>query len=501
MLKSVYLRVVLALIVVVAGACVVVSSQVFLKAKSSQIKNLELYFPFGFSDKTDPRAIFTVGDQVLCDHLFAYHIQQNERRGALPVISAVEFDQLNNQIRIKPRYKIKQSDGKEFSPEMVCESLREAFKGTQHAPFDKLLNKIECSSEGVVIYLESVPVNMQALFTLPDFSIYNPLVLPLSSGNISPSTGPYMLTSLTGSRAELKRNIFYPEELTGNSIDDVAINRYKPSDVKQFLRNADPSNQHLLYFFGQTLDQDDVQVLKDKNYQVELFPSEWMFHIGFQPNVLLADRVQIGRVVDSIREEISRITPFGQPAYSIPPSDRPFGVDQDRYNKIISQLRSNDEEKRTLSRKLTVGTMDYWYSIPAFRRTLEALEKAFPLEIDIKILTPAEYSKLYESGIDVYLSIQGISAADPVHHLAFFLKSDPIFSNILTKEKVVSLAIIENASLFNNEILKVETSIIENRITIPIMHFPGVIAVAPGLSRVDELAGNWGLQAWTYRLR
>lgn len=49
--------------------------------KHRDIKVIRTYFPFIFSEKIDPRAIHSVGEQVQAEHLFAFHSRTDLKSG------------------------------------------------------------------------------------------------------------------------------------------------------------------------------------------------------------------------------------------------------------------------------------------------------------------------------------------------------------------------------------------------------------------------------------
>lgn len=461
---------------------------------------IEIYLPFGFSSKTDPREVVTVGDQVLCEHIFAFHANEGVKAGFTPVISKVSFDQAKSQILIEPRYDMKASDGSPFSTRQMCEAIKESFQGTQHAQFAALVKEIHCSDNLIEVAMTSIPVNMRALFLLPDFSIYSPKALPITATNLQPTTGPYYPVSIAAGRIELKRNPYYPSDLTANQVDQVVLHQYSGVETSSLIEQMNPRTHHVAYLLGQALKATDLSSLRKKGYRVEEYPSEWLAHLGFQPTVNLQDRQRIALTLDKIRDRLAASSPMGQLAYSVPPSDRPFGVKAKEYEEFSAKLESELKGFMHLSRKLTIGTVDSLYDLPVIKLAMEHLKEMFPEQIELKILKRSDFGKLFEPGIDVYLSVQGISAADPAHHLSFFLKSDAIFAEVTNKEEIAKLSTLHEAYEFNREVLRIERKIIEKRALMPLLHFPGVVVSAPGFERDDALAGSWGVRAWTYRI-
>jgi len=489
-------------LVAVAGLLLSTNSDSFLlrKGKIQGMKSIAAYFPFGFSETVDPRKISTVGEQVLAEHIFAFHSTQGRRNGFSAVISDINFDYSKNTIHITPRQNPIKSNGIEMTPKEICEGIIESFSGTHHAEYNSLVRTIECSGSTTIVKLEKIPVNMQALFSLPDFSVFDKSEVPISSINNSPTTGPYSIKTFSSSKVELSRNFFYPKNLISNEIDEVSLNYYPPAEVADFIKNADPEKQHLIYFFGSSLVQSSLDSLSTRGYRIEEFPSEWLGHIGFQPALGERDRKLIGSAIDTIRMQIESSSPLGQPAYSVPPSDRPYGIKKAAYYQATKTLLDiNSGEK--LSRPVVLGVMEFLHQLPFFKTTTSGLKEIFGKDIEIRVFKKAEYDQLFAAPVDMYLSLQGISAADPAHHLTFFLKNDPVFAEAITHDDISNLATSENAETFTEKALLLEMKLLEKRVIIPIVHFPGVVVSNPRLERDDGLAGSWGIRTWTYRIR
>jgi hypothetical protein len=72
---------------------------------------------------------------------------------------------------------------------------------------------------------------------------------------------------------------------------------------------------------------------------------------------------------------------------------------------------------------------------------------------------------------------------------------------VLTKEKITEAALIEDPEEFARAIQNIEKKLLQNRILVPLAHFPGVVAEAPGFERDEALSWSCGTQEWTYRIR
>jgi hypothetical protein len=156
---------------------------------------INMYFPFTFKLPLDPREIYSVGDQVLGEHVYAFHHQESMKDGIVPVISNINFDYIANKITITPRYKVYSSNKQELTLKDMCSSFEKSFQGTLHVPYKKLLKSISCGKNNIEIFFSSIPANMPFIFTLPDLSIYNVNQLPMTVSNREYATGPYYVES------------------------------------------------------------------------------------------------------------------------------------------------------------------------------------------------------------------------------------------------------------------------------------------------------------------
>ncbi|MEK7689998.1 MAG: hypothetical protein AAB425_03155 [Bdellovibrionota bacterium] len=474
---------------------------VISRRQEPQINSIHAYFPFGFSKSTDPRSIFSVGDQVLSEHLFGFHSQRNFKGGFFPVLSKVDFEYQSRTIRVTPRFPLKRSDGSTITFESVCNSLKESFKGTEHAPFGTLLKEIKCLPEGIEIAMNAIPVNMQALFSLPDFSLFDVDSLPITHQSPVPTTGPYSVRQLESSKAVLVPNAHYPSELTANQIPEVTLEKYQQDGIADFLKSLNPDEQHLLYFQGHALSDRDVKDLEAKAYRIEIFPDEWLAHLGFQPDLSEGDRHLIAAAIEEKRNEFQKNFRYGQAAFSIPPVGRSFAILESEHAVLAKREVDSKRAGSRLSKRVVIGALDYMARIPVIAMMLDTVKQAYPDQVSIKVIPKSEFMKLYEEGVDVYTGIQGISAADPAHHLAFFLKNDAVFAEAITQAEIIQLSTLQDADAFNRMAHALELKLLEKRVIVPIMHFPGIVASAPRFERDDRLAGSWGIQAWTYRVR
>jgi hypothetical protein len=484
---------------VVLAICSLLIGGLFLGKRMTNdpgISTITTYHPYGPIFPMDPRAIDSVGDQVLSEHLFGFHSRASTRDGFAPVLSKVEIARSDKTIRITLQYPLHRSDGTEVSSTDVCNSIRESFQGTSHVPYSSLLGSISCTDRTVSIQLTKIPVNIEFLFTLPDFSIYDKTTLPVTSAGHSPTTGPYVLVSSNSNEVILGRNRFYPPKLVANQIDRVSLRSYSSSDTEQFVRKLEPTKDHFAYFFGHVLSEASKALLKEKGYRLNLYPSEWLIYLGFQPEVKIEDRKIVASYLDRIRAELLSIAPAGQLAYSIAPSERPWALDERGYKNLVGQ---SDTERLSLSRPLTLGTLDHWAEIPLFKAVLTKLSHRFP-NLRLKIYPRAQGLNFYSS-CDLFLTPIGISPADPLSHLSFLKSFYRIYKDVLTDERLTGLATENDPRAFAENVKQVESEIATKRLMVPLAHFPGIVAESPLFEKDESLTWSWGIQPWTYRLR
>src|SRR5690606_31873601 len=138
------------------------------------------------------------------------------------------------------------------------------------------------------------------------------------------TTGPYFIDSFDSKRIQLKRNEYFPKELTSNDISDVNLISYSRNEIEVNLERS--SQDDIWYLYGYSIDQDMLNKFKARNYKAQIFPNEWLVYLGFQDSLTLDERRFIGSIIDAFRDEIEKEITIGQLAYSMIPADRAIGL-------------------------------------------------------------------------------------------------------------------------------------------------------------------------------
>ena len=253
------------------------------------------------------------------------------------------------------------------------------------------------------------------------------------------------------------------------------------------------NRSELIFFYGHALRAADLAALDAHGYTWEQFPAEWLVHVGFGSGVPLEDRKAIADVIDDHREDFLKYAPLGEAAFSIPPANHPFSLTRREYEKM------RGTGSRSLSRPLTISTLASWAKLPLFARIVDRLRKEIP-GLDVELLGPQDVGRLFSDSTSIRLSPLGISPADPLNHLAFLATMSGVFAETVPLDEIARIAVLNNTSQFNRAVKSIEQRIVDERRIIPIAHFPGVVASAPGLTRDESIAYTWGIQAWAYRL-
>lgn len=486
---GVFLRTPLLLSVIVSlalGSC-------SLPSQSDPVQSIEVLVPFTFTSSIDPRALVTVGDQVVSEHVFAFHSRESIKDGFGPVFSKVTISSSEKSVRIEPFRDVTRSDGANFDFVRICSALEGSLRGTRHAPYGSLVESIDCDTAArrMTVRLSAVPVNLREIFTLPDFAIFDPAELPISPERLAPTTGPYHIVSMDPRLVELRSNPHYPAELRANTVERVRLHSYPASETSREIRDLDPKRTHVAYFYGYALGTPDLQAIRDKGFVLETFPTEWLIYLAFGTRVTASERARLAEFIDSHRESWLESAALGQPAFSVAPSDRPFGLSREEYRAHVGRGAPGD-----FSRKLALGTLKSWHESPLFARVCADLLQAFP-QLELKL-----HESFVELGkSDVILSPLGISQFDPLTHLAFLSETMAGFSRVVPAADVAKASVLVDSSQFNERVKEFERRILKERIIVPLAHFPGLVAHAPGFERDESLAYSWGIQAWAYRVR
>lgn len=465
--------------------------KISMKRYENDMKEMRVLVPFVFSPSIDPRGVHTVGDQLVSEHVYAYHYSASVRSSILPLFSEVIFDKTNNKVIIEVIEDVVDSDGGVMSYEAICLSIKKSLDGTQHTQFGKLVRSIKCEGKTIQIDFKSIPVNLSYWLRSTDFAITDIRKhTPISKNSLKPTTGPYFVTKLEPNIVELNINKNFPEAFRSNSVEKVILQSYAAKDVRSIINNK----VDLAYIYGYTIDPKFIDTLKDLGYKVQIFPNEWLIYLGFNADLAIDERRLIGETIDQAREQLLNVIQLGNLSYSTTPGDRGYGLSKMEYLQHINSQKSNK-----LSKRLVISTLDEWISIPVFKLVLEILK--YKLSVDVKLVSRAELGNLYSSKFsDLFLSPMGISAADPLGNYSFLNSFYSLTSNIFTEERFLDLYQEKDYATFASKIKILEKEIIKNRLIIPIGHFPGIVIESPRLHRDELKSWDWGIQTWTYKI-
>lgn len=458
------------------------------------IDRLEIYFPFAPSPEIDPRSVMSVADQVIVEHTFAYFAQDSFKSGRIPLLTQIQVDRAKLQIRLKPRLDFRDSSGRPITIGAICESLESIFKGTRHLTVSKSMRKVECQQNDIVLHMNYIPLNLDAMFATPDFTVHDDKLLPINRTNLPATTGPYSVVKLEPGQIELKANPYFPSDLRANSIDNVTIHWTDTAD-RTFLKKLDKQRNHGIYGYGFHFSQIELDDLESRGFKVELFPSEWLVYLGFNKGISFEDRLALGQAIDEIRDESRIQIGLGQQAYSMSPQDRDFGFKESKYKNLTSSLT-----RASLSRPVKVGLFTELQRSPYFDYYHKALEQKLGNKVEFVTFDRPNVRKIF-SEVDAHLLLLGISPGDPLTHFAFMQETKPNFAQVFSRDQIERLAQIQDLQKFNEEALLFEEKILKERLLIPLAHFPGVVALSDEFSRDEKLAWTWGIQSWTLRKR
>ncbi len=457
-----------------------------------ELNNINAYFPFVFSEKLDPRKIFTVGDQVLTEHLFAFHAKQSIKSGFTSCSSDIHFDSSNNSVEIRPKRDLRQANSKTVSFLNVCDSIKDSFDKSQHAPYKDILKNISCDENKNLIQVEftRMPVNLRTLLTLPDFAIFNGQDLPIVTTNGDTATGPYMLKERTPNKITLQRNPWFPKSLAANSVENAEIFRYNANDTQELIRSMNPNSHHTAYFFGYSISKPDLQSLQEKGYETMISPNEWFTYIKIRPDADQDLTLELESSIERFKTGLQFGTYLGVKAYSVSPSDREYSLPPGKVD--ITLMPSS-------GRQFKISTLSTWSKIPFFEKILTHLQNEFP-QMKIELLPPEKIGDLFSGVTEIALCPLGISPTDPLGHFGFLNENVFGISALITKKEIANAATISDPSLFNSEIKEFESRVRNRHLIIPIAHFPGVVAYRKDFSIDDNLSFGWGIQLWSLRI-
>ena len=461
---------------------------------------LVVHVPFVFSNELDPRSISTVGDQMVSEHIFAFHARESQTQGFGSVFSDIQIKEESNEILLRPRFTLKSSDGTVWSKERICSSIRASLKGTAHAPVGDFVEDVRCELDGVIrVKFSILPVNIRYLFTLSDFSIFDVSQLPLSKDRLFPGNGPYRIKQYDTRQVLLEANSFYPSSLKANTVKEVLIKSYPAADAQALFKSArtSPQDPFLGYFYGYSLSENDTVQIRNAGFKIRQIPSEWLLYWGFGKNLREKDRAIFFQAANSWRDEMTKVVGMGQPAYSLSPADRPFGLSREEFQELIPEI--SDLASLTgaeLSRVHTLATLEEWASIPVVAAGIRLAQSRFK-NLRVELLSRSNAGRLWSGEIDFILSPLGISPADPVNNFAF----QSNFHSVVPLTRLTRLSAEKDVKRFNEGFKQVEKDVLRAQLWVPIAHFPGVVVEHPVYERDEELSWSWGIQAWTYRVK
>lgn len=463
-----------------------------------EIKTIRAYFPFLFSEKIDPRHVFSVGEQVQAEYLFAFHARTVLKSGFEGVFSDITFDEANHTVTIRVKYHSVEGDEHNVSFRAICEGLKSSLQGTRHAPYASILRDFRCdeTQNRIEIVFTKIPLNLRFLFTIPDLCIFDPTELPLSIDNAGTSTGPYTMESVSNSAVQLKLNPNYPASLRSNNIERAELLNYSPPKTHEFIQQMKPELHHSAYFYGHALEVTDLDLLKEKGYTVEIFPTEWFVFLTVKKQVNAPLKKALLQAMDKYRTEMASKASLGIPAYSISPSDSDFAISAAEYRDAVGP----QHEVFDHNTKFTVTTTKSWAEIPFYMRTLNFLKQQFP-NMQVQVLERKDGFRLFAKETDVALALLGISPTDPLTHISFLESTLYGFNELTSKEQLSQLAIKTNAEEFNKGIKEMEVRANQTGLIVPIAHFPGVIAYRKDFVRDETKALGWGIQTWSFKIK
>lgn len=461
------------------------------------METLRAYFPFTYSEKLDPRSIFSVGEQVQSEYLFASHARTSLKSGFDSVISDVRFDHEKHVVTIAPRFPVHEANGTTVSMRAICDGVESSLQGTRHAPYASILKRVECdeTARELRIHFSRIPLNLKFLFTIPDFSIFNPGKLPLHAGVGDTATGPYLLESASADLVKLRINENYPKALRSNSVPRAELVRYNPSETKAFVAAMDLDTHHAAYFYGQALDEEDRATLGRKGYKVDTFPTEWFVYLIAKHKVPMKLRHALQAMVQRFQQGEKSKLSFGMPAYSISPSDRDFSLNEQEYVGAAGFAGMDTEYDEAF----VVYTLESWAKIPIYAHLIEEIKKNFP-KARIELLARGGGQKIFaDDEVQVAISLLGISPSDPLTHFSFLETTLAGFSDIISKDEIASLSTYADGAEFNRKVKRVEMKSAQKGLIVPVAHYPGVVAYRSDLSRDEDRAFGWGIQTWSFR--
>ncbi|MBL6988879.1 MAG: hypothetical protein ISR65_03840 [Bacteriovoracaceae bacterium] len=482
-------------LVIVAVAC---NLLLFSCSKGTKpMDRINAYFPFVFSQNVDPRNIITVGDQVICEHLYAFHAKESLRGGFGSVYSDVDIDFEKKVIRVTPSTSVVTSNGRPLGIKDFCSSFEESVFNSHHIVLKPLIKKVRCLEKSFEVHFTDIPINIKYLFTLADFSIFMKDQLPIekNSKTIRDVTGPYRYLEFKEGFIHLTPNPNYKQKLRANSVKDVYLKSYFSEDTNSFINSLDTTKHHLAYLYGYALTKEHLSIIKSKGFKVRQMPSEWVVYIGMNKSVPRELRSFFYLSLQRQKTKLMKQAPLGQKAYGISPYNRSFGVKEDTFLKMISQTK--EVQLPAIKKRYVLATLDEWSEIPFFKEILNYIKIDLSTYVEVRLYPRKDINKIWSSEVDMNLTPLGIAQADPLSSFAFLTE----LRDIISDKDILNASIQGTQDKFNASMLKLEEEIIKDRRMFPLGHFPGVVIESPLLERNDDLSWGWGIQTWTYKLR
>jgi hypothetical protein len=458
------------------------------------ISEIVVVHPFDISEDFKATEIRTVGDQILGEHINAFHVKESQKHGVEALFSNILIDRKRNLIKLTPRFQLMNSLGKAISNHQLAEACKASLTKTTHARYGSLLKSVTSDSTSINITLSKIPVNYLSLLTLPDFSIFDVESPPVSVTKEHTTYGPYSLAPGSTDSISLKINKFFPASLRANDVPNVRLKRFKIDSNN--LEGLSPSTDHLIYIPGSRVGKNDLETLRRKGYHIEIFPSEWLIYLEIAPHVDISLRKAILQVVRKNQNRLINGSGIAAPAFGVSPSDRSFGV---KDSAIAAPNKAGAESAIGFeNHPFSVALHPILENVPMVRETYDLLQINFPKMRMEKVKNSAES---FSDRFAVRFRSIGISAADPISHLYFLRNFGDALKPYLSEQELLDAATESDPKEFARKVKAIETRLVEKMAIIPIAHFPGIVASNPRFERDPDLAWGWGVQAWTYRIR
>lgn len=467
-----------------------------ISCQKNTTKSNQMIFkiPFVFSNKINPKETYTVGDQLVSEHIFGFWASSSTSKGLNSIFGDIKVLTQEKKVVIQILSFPKDESGQLITINEIKENIEDSLKGTQHSFYQNFLEEISIRENTIEIEFYKIPYNIKELLASADYAITKKLTKTHSNFTDFMQTGPYSIGQLSKMRVELKINPNYPSKLRANTASNIIFEGY-PAQSTHELISSDLQQNKIdgAYLYGHTVTKPELEKIRNLNYKVNISPTEWMIYIGFSTNTNINQRIEISNIIDKSRERIKMVSDLGTQAYSIQPTDRAFGINEAEYTQQKPKL----EKKAIFQKKLTFATLDEWKDIPLFSTIISILSESNLVEV--KLYTRENMRLMYSSEVDLFLSPLGISPFDPLINLMVFHNYHPSFKNIITKDTIKSIVASSDSETLIKLTKDIELSILRERLIIPLMHFPGITVEKNSLEQDSKLEWGWGIHAWTYR--